>query len=152
MLLNSHKVRILYINKKIPTKFLSRVWEQIKRRSSFQVLPTVDNQKKSTGATRELNHPAFQSIRVVVVSSYIKLFIFQISSKMIQHSLLIMIVLNLLRRKWILLNSIAYYKTILTDFMVIGHKIDIFSKFFKINTLNIYYRLKTLQEYNNKQQ
>ncbi|XP_014604016.1 PREDICTED: rho-related BTB domain-containing protein 1 isoform X1 [Polistes canadensis] len=42
----------------------SKVWEQLKRRSSFQVLPTMDNQRKANGATRELNHPAFQNIRV----------------------------------------------------------------------------------------
>ncbi|XP_076240454.1 rho-related BTB domain containing isoform X1 [Calliopsis andreniformis] len=42
----------------------AKVWEQLKRRSSFQVLPTMDNQRKSAGATRELNHPAFQNIRV----------------------------------------------------------------------------------------
>ncbi|XP_033209942.1 rho-related BTB domain-containing protein 1 isoform X2 [Belonocnema kinseyi] len=56
---------LIRIDQSKPTK----VWEQIKRRSSFQVLPTVDNQKKSTGATRELNHPAFQSIRVVVIEN-----------------------------------------------------------------------------------
>lgn len=44
-----------------------RVWEQLKRRSSFQVLPTVDNQRKTNGATRELNHPAFQNIRICLV-------------------------------------------------------------------------------------
>lgn len=47
-----------------------RVWEQLKRRSSFQVLPTMDNQKKPTGTTRDLNHPAFQNIRVCLVSFY----------------------------------------------------------------------------------
>lgn len=44
-----------------------RVWEQLKRRSSFQVLPTMDTQRKATGATRDLNHPAFQNIRVCQV-------------------------------------------------------------------------------------
>ena len=44
-----------------------RVWEQLKRRSSFQVLPTMDNQRKSNSATRELNHPAFQNIRICLV-------------------------------------------------------------------------------------
>ncbi|XP_025990746.1 rho-related BTB domain-containing protein 1 isoform X3 [Solenopsis invicta] len=46
-----------------------RVWEQLKRRSSFQVLPTVDNQRKSNGATRELNHPAFQNIRICLTEN-----------------------------------------------------------------------------------
>ncbi|XP_033341610.1 rho-related BTB domain containing isoform X1 [Megalopta genalis] len=46
-----------------------RIWEQLKRRSSFQVLPTMDNQRKSAGATRELNHPAFQNIRVCLTES-----------------------------------------------------------------------------------
>ncbi|KAG8038571.1 hypothetical protein G9C98_006267 [Cotesia typhae] len=41
----------------------AKVWEQLKRRSSFQVLPTMD-QRKPTGASRELNHPAFQNIRI----------------------------------------------------------------------------------------
>ncbi|XP_033341611.1 rho-related BTB domain containing isoform X2 [Megalopta genalis] len=47
----------------------SKIWEQLKRRSSFQVLPTMDNQRKSAGATRELNHPAFQNIRVCLTES-----------------------------------------------------------------------------------
>ncbi|XP_015439385.1 PREDICTED: rho-related BTB domain-containing protein 1 [Dufourea novaeangliae] len=47
----------------------SKVWEQLKRRSSFQVLPTMDNQRKAAGATRELNHPAFQNIRVCLTES-----------------------------------------------------------------------------------
>ncbi|XP_070530237.1 rho-related BTB domain-containing protein 2 isoform X4 [Cardiocondyla obscurior] len=42
----------------------AKVWEQLKRRSSFQVLPTMDNQRKSNSATKELNHPAFQNIRI----------------------------------------------------------------------------------------
>ncbi|XP_078033162.1 rho-related BTB domain containing isoform X2 [Augochlora pura] len=47
----------------------SKIWEQLKRRSSFQVLPTMDNQRKNAGATRELNHPAFQNIRVYLTES-----------------------------------------------------------------------------------
>jgi len=47
-----------------------RVWEQLKRRSSFQVLPTMDNQRKNNGATKELNHPAFQNIRICLVSDF----------------------------------------------------------------------------------
>ncbi|XP_077278798.1 rho-related BTB domain containing isoform X3 [Temnothorax americanus] len=46
-----------------------RVWEQLKRRSSFQLLPTMDNQRKSNGATRELNHPAFQNIRICMTEN-----------------------------------------------------------------------------------
>ncbi|XP_020284664.1 rho-related BTB domain-containing protein 1 isoform X2 [Pseudomyrmex gracilis] len=46
-----------------------RVWEQLKRRSSFQVLPTMDNQRKTYGATRELNHPAFQNIRICLTEN-----------------------------------------------------------------------------------
>ncbi|XP_036149562.1 rho-related BTB domain-containing protein 1 isoform X3 [Monomorium pharaonis] len=46
-----------------------RVWEQLKRRSSFQVLPTMDNQRKSNGATRDLNHPAFQNIRICMTEN-----------------------------------------------------------------------------------
>ncbi|XP_012260254.1 rho-related BTB domain-containing protein 1 isoform X2 [Athalia rosae] len=42
----------------------AKVWEQLKRRSSFQVLPTMDNHRKPMGAVREFNHPAFQNIRV----------------------------------------------------------------------------------------
>ncbi|XP_014216042.1 rho-related BTB domain-containing protein 1 isoform X2 [Copidosoma floridanum] len=44
----------------------NKVWDQIKRRSSFQVLPTVESQRKSIGASRELNHAAFQNIRVTI--------------------------------------------------------------------------------------
>ncbi|XP_067209487.1 rho-related BTB domain-containing protein 1 isoform X3 [Linepithema humile] len=46
-----------------------RVWEQLKRRSSFQVLPTMDNQRKTNGASRELNHPAFQNIRICLTEN-----------------------------------------------------------------------------------
>ncbi|XP_049777442.1 rho-related BTB domain-containing protein 1 [Schistocerca cancellata] len=40
----------------------SRVWEQLKRRSSCQVL-TTDSSKR-LGSSRELNHPALQAIRI----------------------------------------------------------------------------------------
>lgn len=30
----------------------------------------MDNQRKTNGATRELNHPAFQNIRICLVSIY----------------------------------------------------------------------------------
>ncbi|XP_034179954.1 rho-related BTB domain containing isoform X1 [Osmia lignaria lignaria] len=56
---------LIRIDQSKPTK----VWEQLKRRSSFQVLPTMDNQRKSNGATRELNHPAFQNIRVCLTEN-----------------------------------------------------------------------------------
>ncbi|XP_011300320.1 rho-related BTB domain-containing protein 1 isoform X2 [Fopius arisanus] len=46
----------------------AKVWEQLKRRSSFQVLPTMD-QRKANGAMRELNHPAFQTIRITLTES-----------------------------------------------------------------------------------
>ncbi|XP_044740814.1 rho-related BTB domain-containing protein 1 isoform X2 [Chrysoperla carnea] len=44
-------------------KSQTKMWEQLKRRSSCQILSVSDTFKK-TGANRELNHPAFQSIRV----------------------------------------------------------------------------------------
>lgn len=55
---------LIRIDQNKPTK----VWEQIKRRSSFQVLPTVDT-KRPTGATKELNQLAFQSIRLAVIEN-----------------------------------------------------------------------------------
>ncbi|CAG9569488.1 unnamed protein product [Danaus chrysippus] len=42
-----------------------RVWDQIKRRSSCQILPLSDNCKKPPDLFREVNHPAIISIRVV---------------------------------------------------------------------------------------
>lgn len=42
------------------------MWEQLKRRASCQVLPTMDREKP-INASRELNHPAFQSIRITQV-------------------------------------------------------------------------------------
>ncbi|XP_046416352.1 rho-related BTB domain-containing protein 1 isoform X1 [Neodiprion virginianus] len=48
----------------------AKVWEQLKRRSSFQVLPTMDNHRKPTGgAMREFNHPAFQNIRISLIEN-----------------------------------------------------------------------------------
>lgn len=41
--------------------FTSRVWDQLKRRSSCQVLTTNNSSKK---VSHELNHPAFESICV----------------------------------------------------------------------------------------
>ncbi|PSN29969.1 hypothetical protein C0J52_26564 [Blattella germanica] len=48
----------------------SRVWEQLKRRSSCQVLST--DTKQRLGVSRELNHPAFQAIRIeqLIVQSF----------------------------------------------------------------------------------
>lgn len=40
------------------------MWEQLKRRSSYQALPTVEPKKD---LYRELHHPVFQSIRVFQV-------------------------------------------------------------------------------------
>ncbi|KAJ2940493.1 hypothetical protein O0L34_g6425 [Tuta absoluta] len=42
-----------------------RVWDQIKRRSSCQILPLTDNCKKPPDLYREVNHPAIKSIRQV---------------------------------------------------------------------------------------
>ncbi|KAJ8715450.1 hypothetical protein PYW07_009932 [Mythimna separata] len=42
-----------------------RVWDQIKRRSSCQILPLSDSCKKPPDLYREVNHPAIISIRVV---------------------------------------------------------------------------------------
>lgn len=42
------------------------MWEPLKRRSSYQALPTVEPKKD---LYRELHHPVFQSIRVLQVSS-----------------------------------------------------------------------------------
>ncbi|KPJ16330.1 Putative U5 small nuclear ribonucleoprotein 200 kDa helicase [Papilio machaon] len=42
-----------------------KVWDQIKRRSSCQILPLSDSCKKPPDLYREVNHPAINSIRVV---------------------------------------------------------------------------------------
>lgn len=42
------------------------MWEQLKRRSSYQALPTID-MKKPTDLFRDLHHPIFQSIRIIHV-------------------------------------------------------------------------------------
>uniref|UniRef100_A0A182PPG4 BTB domain-containing protein n=1 Tax=Anopheles epiroticus TaxID=199890 RepID=A0A182PPG4_9DIPT len=44
----------------------NRMWEQLKRRSSYQALPTVEPKKD---LYRELHHPVFQSIRVFQIDS-----------------------------------------------------------------------------------
>jgi hypothetical protein len=41
-----------------------RMWEQLKRRSSYQALPTYEPKKD---IYRDLHHPVFQNIRVVQV-------------------------------------------------------------------------------------
>nr|CAD7204244.1 unnamed protein product [Timema douglasi] len=46
----------------------SRVWEQLKRRSSCQVLSTDSNKK--IGVSKDLNHPAFQTIRLEQCESF----------------------------------------------------------------------------------
>lgn len=43
-----------------------RMWEQLKRRSSYQALPTIDS-KKPIDIFRDLHHPIFQNIRIVHV-------------------------------------------------------------------------------------
>lgn len=48
--------------------FFPRVWDQIKRRSSCQILPLSDSCKKPPDLYRDVNHPAILSIRVVKVS------------------------------------------------------------------------------------
>jgi Rho-related BTB domain-containing protein 1/2 len=40
------------------------MWEQLKRRSSYQALPTVEPKKD---IYRDLHHPVFQNIRIVQV-------------------------------------------------------------------------------------
>lgn len=42
------------------------MWEQLKRRSSYQALPTLEP-KKQTDLFRDLHHPVFQSIRIIQV-------------------------------------------------------------------------------------
>lgn len=41
------------------------MWEQLKRRNSYQALPTVEPKKD---VYRDLHHPVFQSIRILQVS------------------------------------------------------------------------------------
>lgn len=45
-----------------------RMWEQLKRRSSYQALPHIDT-KKETDLFKYLNHPVFQNIRVVQIDT-----------------------------------------------------------------------------------
>lgn len=42
------------------------MWEQLKRRSSYQALPTIEPKKD---ISRDLHHPVFQHIRIIHVSS-----------------------------------------------------------------------------------
>lgn len=44
----------------------NRMWEQLKRRSSYQALPTVEPKKD---LYRELHHPVFQSIRIFQIEN-----------------------------------------------------------------------------------
>lgn len=55
-------IRHEHNNKVLP----NRMWEQLKRRSSYQALPTIEP-KKTTDIYRDLHHPIFQSIRVIQV-------------------------------------------------------------------------------------
>ncbi|XP_075160297.1 rho-related BTB domain containing isoform X1 [Haematobia irritans] len=43
-----------------------RMWEQIKRRSSYQALPLIET-KRPTDLHKDLHHPVFQNIRIVQV-------------------------------------------------------------------------------------
>lgn len=45
----------------------NRMWEQLKRRSSYQTLPTVEPRKLDI--FRDLHHPIFQSIRIAHVNN-----------------------------------------------------------------------------------
>lgn len=45
------------------------MWEQLKRRSSYQALPSIET-KKSSESYRDLHHPVFQSIRIIQVIYY----------------------------------------------------------------------------------
>lgn len=42
------------------------MWEQLKRRSSYQALPTIES-KKPIDIFRDLHHPIFQNIRIIHV-------------------------------------------------------------------------------------
>lgn len=44
------------------------MWEQIKRRSSYQALPLIEA-KRPTELYKDLHHPVFQNIRVVQIDN-----------------------------------------------------------------------------------
>ena len=44
------------------------MWEQIKRRSSYQALPLIES-KKPTELYKDLHHPIFQNIRIAQVDN-----------------------------------------------------------------------------------
>lgn len=44
------------------------MWEQIKRRSSYQALPLIEA-KRPTELYKDLHHPVFQNIRIVQVDN-----------------------------------------------------------------------------------
>lgn len=48
---------------------MKRMWEQLKRRSSYQALPTIES-KKPIDFYRDLHHPIFQNIRIIHVIIY----------------------------------------------------------------------------------
>lgn len=50
----------------LPFALLFRMWEQLKRRSSYQALPTIES-KKPNDIYRDLHHPIFQNIRIIHV-------------------------------------------------------------------------------------
>lgn len=55
----------------ISTKNKFRMWEQLKRRSSYQALPTIES-KKPIDIFRDLHHPIFQNIRIIHVFTTIQ--------------------------------------------------------------------------------
>ncbi|XP_055371909.1 rho-related BTB domain-containing protein 1 isoform X3 [Condylostylus longicornis] len=46
----------------------ARMWEQLKRRSSYQALPLIES-KRPADVYKDLNHPIFQNIRIVHVET-----------------------------------------------------------------------------------
>lgn len=62
---NSRLNNSLKICLKILIIIFCRVWEQLKRRSSYQALPSVE--MKKIDVYRDLHHPVFQNIRVIQV-------------------------------------------------------------------------------------
>lgn len=77
---NEHKTPLRYDNYKrnIVLKFHLlkctltnlRMWDHMKRRSSYQVLPTFEQKK----VFRELHHPLFQNIRIIQVCCSFRIF------------------------------------------------------------------------------
>lgn len=69
------------------------MWDQLKRRSSYQALPTLEP-KKQTDLFRDLHHPVFQSIRIIQVeiffssklNYFINFFLFRLKIQEIMES------------------------------------------------------------------